>query len=294
MEWGYAKKFVIVLLILLNICLLGLNYRQSRETAMTASQERAVFEVLSENGITMYTDLILEYEPMSRLACAVPTYTKEELERMFFQGERTTVVPGAEQTVYRGADAALTISGYHGSLRYPGVATGKGELQRGAALETAEQYLAQLQGAFSDFVADHTSETEEGFCVTFYEQYRDRMIFSNYIAIYVSESGVYQVTFSYCPVIGPNGDEKDIFYSDEALLTFLREWKKSNLGETATISRMELGYDMTEKDSASEQEICYAVPCYYVYLMEREEPVRINAYTCQMVEPLVSDAASVQ
>ena len=29
-------------------------------------------------------------------------------------------------------------------------------------------------------------------------------------------------------------------------------------------------------------------------VMEREEPVRINAYTCQMVEPLVSDAASVQ
>ena len=53
MEWSNAKKFVIVLLVLLNVLLAGLNYNQNRENTMTATQERSIFEVLSRNGITM-------------------------------------------------------------------------------------------------------------------------------------------------------------------------------------------------------------------------------------------------
>ena len=62
MEWQKAKKFVVVLLVILNACLAVLNYQQNRESAMTASQEKAIFEVLSKNGITMYTDLITEID----------------------------------------------------------------------------------------------------------------------------------------------------------------------------------------------------------------------------------------
>ena len=45
MEWSNAKKFVIVLLVLLNVLLAGLNYKQNRENTMTAAQERSIFEV---------------------------------------------------------------------------------------------------------------------------------------------------------------------------------------------------------------------------------------------------------
>lgn len=93
MEWQKAKKFVIVLLVILNACLAVLNYQQNRESAMTASQEKAIFEVLSKNGITMYTDLITDTEPMSRLECMVPTYTKEDLERAFLTEKRPPLSP---------------------------------------------------------------------------------------------------------------------------------------------------------------------------------------------------------
>lgn len=79
MEWSNAKKFVIVLLVLLNVLLAGLNYKQNRENTMTATQERSIFEVLSRNGITMYTDLLTEHPPMSRLAVELPSYNKETL-----------------------------------------------------------------------------------------------------------------------------------------------------------------------------------------------------------------------
>ena len=74
MEWSNAKKFVIVLLVLLNVLLAGLNYNQNRENTMTATQERSIFEVLSRNGITMYTDLLTEHPPMSSLAVELPSY----------------------------------------------------------------------------------------------------------------------------------------------------------------------------------------------------------------------------
>ena len=141
MEWQKAKKFVIVLLVILNACLAVLNYQQNRESAMTASQEKAIFEVLSKNGITMYTDLITETEPMSRLACMVPTYTKEDLERAFFDGEKTTVVPSQTTTVYRTSTSELTVEGPHGTLTFPQVAKEKGQLSRGEALKIAEEYM---------------------------------------------------------------------------------------------------------------------------------------------------------
>ena len=43
MEWQKAKKFVIVLLVILNACLAVLNYKKNREISMTASQEKAIF-----------------------------------------------------------------------------------------------------------------------------------------------------------------------------------------------------------------------------------------------------------
>ena len=90
MEWGNAKKFVIILLVLLNLALGVLNFRQRQENTMTAAQERAIFEVLSQNSITLYTELPTVSRPMPRLLAEVPSYSKETLERLFFDSKKTT------------------------------------------------------------------------------------------------------------------------------------------------------------------------------------------------------------
>lgn len=283
MEWQKAKKFVIVLLVILNACLAVLNYQHNRESAMTASQEKAIFEVLSKNGITMYTDLITDMEPMSRLACMVPTYTKEDLEKAFFEGEKTTVVPSQTTTVYRTATAELTVEAARGTLTFSQVAKGKGELSRGDALKMAEGYMESKEKIFGDFVSYDISETEDGYGVIFYERYDDTIVFSNYFKVFVSQAGIYQVQFVYCPVVGYNGEKKDIFYGDEALLTFMRELRKDHPEGAFTVNRMELGYDLSDKESQTKEGMLYAVPCYRIYLMEQPEPYIINAYTCKLI-----------
>lgn len=283
MEWQNAKKFVIVLLVILNACLAVLNFQQNRENAMTASQEKAIFEVLSKNGITMYTDLITDMEPMSRLECVVPAYTKEDLERAFFDGEKTIVVPGQTSTVYRTSMAELTVEGANGRLIFPQVGRGKGQLSRGDAVKAAEEYMNAKEKTFGEFVSYDLWEIEDGYCVTFYEKYNDTIVFSNYFSIFVSQEGIYQIQFVYCPVVGYNGEKKDIFYGDEALLTFMRELRKKQPEGAFTVNRMELGYDLSDKENQTTEGTLYAVPCYRIYLMEQPEPYIINAYTCKLI-----------
>lgn len=147
----------------------------------------------------------------------------------------------------------------------------------------AEEYMDGKEKIFGEFVSYDLLETEEGYCVVFYEKYDDTIVFSNYFRVFVSQAGIYQVQFVYCPVVGYNGEKKDIFYADEALLTFMRELRKNQPEGAVTVNRMELGYDLSDKESQTKEGMLYAVPCYRIYLMEQAEPYIINAYTCKLI-----------
>lgn len=283
MEWGNAKKFVIILLILINVVLAGLNYQQRQENTMSAAQERAIFEVLSQNGITMYTDLLTEHSPMSRLAVEIPSYNKETLERLFFGSEKTTVTAKGDQTIYRGQDAMLVLKGAYGHWEKGSIGKGKEGLTRGEAQRTAEKFMDGTEHFFGTYGEPMVIEEAEGFRVNFYGVYKRENVFSNYFSLLVTQDGIREITFNYCPVKGYNGEKQDISFSDEALLTFMREWKKSERkkGE-ATINRIELGYDQMESSTADMAAISLE-PCYRIYLMDETEPYIVNAYTCQIV-----------
>ena len=106
MEWSNAKKFVIVLLVLLNVLLAGLNYKQNRENTMTATQERSIFEVLSRNGITMYTDLLTEHPPMSRLRWSCPPIIRKRWSGCFSAVRAQPLLQRAAKRFIRGNRAA--------------------------------------------------------------------------------------------------------------------------------------------------------------------------------------------
>ena len=126
------------------------------------------------------------------------------------------------------------------------------------------------------------TELDYGYRVDFYGLYKREDVFANYFSFLVIESGIREIEFEYCPIVGYNGEKRDLAFSDEALLTFMREWKKNGTAEQATIHRIELGYDKTERSTAETNGAIQLDPCYRIYLMEEEEPYLVDAYTCQI------------
>lgn len=283
MEWGKAKRFVIVLLVLLNLALGILNFRQRQENTMTSAQERAIFEVLSQNGITLYTELPTVSAPMARLSAEMPSYNKETLERIFFDSGKTTVTVGTDRAVYRGENATLTLEGARGTWERTDRKPAKGSLTRSAAQRMAEKFISQTEYFFGNYDEPVVSENEDGFEVVFYGTYKREKVFANYFSLLVTEDGISRIAFSYCPVQGYTGEKRDICHTDEALLAFMREWRKGGRKEAA-ISRIELGYDDMENGAASLEGTVDLEPCYRIYLMEEEGAALVNAYTCQIVQ----------
>lgn len=282
MEWGNAKKFVIVLLVILNVALAGLNYRQRQENTMTSAQERAIFEVLSQNGITMYTELPTNAVSMSRLEMELPEYSKETLERLFFGSEKTTVTVKGSQNLYRNEHAALILDGAHGLFQKNTVEMGKGDLTKADAQKEAQKFIDGTEHFFGAYDEPVVTEEEDAFRVDFFGVYKRENIFANYFSILVTENGIREIEFEYCPIVDYSGEKRELAFSDEALLTFMREWKKNSTAEQATIHRIELGYDKMERSTASTDGAIYLDPCYRIYLMEEEDPYLVNAYTCQI------------
>lgn len=283
MEWAGAKRFIIVLLLIINIVLAGLNIQQSQSNSMTAAQEKAIFEVLSRNGITMYTDLKIDARPMSRLEAQVPTYSKENLESLFFDGEKTKVSLGTK-TVYKTETKTLTLEGDQGKFTDSTIEKGLQVLSKADAQKMAERKMEQMKPIFGNFDLCYAFEVEDGWRIDFCSVYNDEIIFSNHFSFFVSDRGIYQFDFTYCEITGMSSEKKDICMTDEALLTFMREWNENKSGEDAAIQKLELGYDLMEQGSAVAGTGLFLEPCYRIYLMEESEPYLVNAYTCQIVK----------
>lgn len=282
MEWGKAKNFVIVLLLIINVVLAGLNYKQRQENTMTSAQERAIFEVLSQNGITMYTELPTDAVSMSRLEVELPEYSKETLERLFFGSEKTTVTVKGSQNVYRNSFAVLTMDGAHGVFKKAGMDTGKGNMTKAEAQKKAQEFIDGTEHFFGAYDTPMVTEKKDCFRVDFSGLYKREDIFANYFSILVTQSGIKQIEFEYCPIMDYSGEKRDLAFSDEALLAFMREWKRNGKAEQATIQNIELGYDKMERSTASMDGSIYLDPCYRIYLMEEDTPYLVDAYTCQV------------
>ena len=57
MEWKSVKNLLLVMLLLMNMILGFFNYQQYQENVLTSSQEKAIYQVLSQNRIILYTDI---------------------------------------------------------------------------------------------------------------------------------------------------------------------------------------------------------------------------------------------
>ena len=116
LEWKAVKNLLLVLLILLNAVLGFFNYQQYQQNILTSSQEKAIYEVLSQNHIILYTDLLTKFPPMRKIALRAPSYSRDDIKQQFFAGEDTTVTVEFDKTIIKSQDKILTMQGNKGTI----------------------------------------------------------------------------------------------------------------------------------------------------------------------------------
>lgn len=283
MEWKKAKGFMILLLIILNLVLLGLNYGRYQENVLTLSQEKAVFEVLSKNGISLYTDLITKFTPMRKITLSLPSYSKEEMKELFFGEEKATTTVEFEKIIIKSDQKILTMRGNKGTLVFPKGTASYPNLSNAQAKEVAKQFMERLEKEIGTFEFGNITKTEGGYVVEYFEKYKGNLVFASNYKIYITNRGITSVDLTFFEPEGYTGDKKEICFSDEALFTFLKEYRKSKKEGAVTITKMELGYDFLEEEEWIVDTSVKLIPCYRIYVMGQEAPYTINAYTNKML-----------
>lgn len=280
MDWDKAKRIFILLLIILNLGLAGLNYIENKKSTLSQAQEKAAYEVLSQNGISLYTNLIYKFPPMRRLLVTVPKYSRDELKRMFFDSEQTTVTVEFGKTILKSDTKTLTIEKNKFDLQILKADKEISEFDKNTAQKIAENYLDSLKKPIKDLDLGTIIEKEDSFTFEFFGVYQGKKVFCNNYHVTVTKNGITKVKGYFFAAERLIGEKKEICSCDEALFTIMKEIKAENKKEQITIDKIELGYDF--QDIIENSEEIKLVPCYRIYVLGKEKPYVVNAYTNEL------------
>lgn len=279
MDWEKVKRIFIYLLILLNVGLLSVNYVMNREYVLSSSQEKAIYKVLADRGVGMYTDLIKRTPPMRDLNVSLtplePLYYKE---KFFDSNEEVKIVPEFDKTVLKSNNKSLTIKDNNIQFINPDGTEEIEDFNKKNALKAANDFLKK--------VSENANEKEELEDVTFSkgsyvfeynERYKGYKLFGSLKKVSVSKKGITEFFSSYYTAENFTGGKKDIISCDQALLEFLKEIKKEGITGGIYIEKIELGYDFQNSDDIDDGSGIRLVPCYRIALNGNEKVYIINA-----------------
>lgn len=283
MDWPKAKRTFVVILILLNIALFGLNQEQAKRYQLTNERENAVYQVLSQNGVSMYTNLIKKYPPMRQLGVSLPIYENEDLRRLFFEAdEETKITIEFDKTIWKSKTKTLTVE--NNMIGYQNLATEENAPlpNKNWAQQQAEQFIKKLGTKGADFQLSNMMQLSNSYVFQYYEVFQGKKIFICGSSVVVSSQGVTEFSGSYYQIDGLFGERKELCAPDEALLTFLHSLNREDKSQGIFIEKMEIGYDFQDKAEIAEGRQLRLIPCYYIYIMNNPEPVVINGYTNEL------------
>lgn len=248
MDWRKAKKIIIIVLIALNAGLFILNRFYNNDYHLQQSEETAVYKLLSQNGIGIYTELIKDYKPMKQLDVTVTSPDLDELKRMFFdEGEAVETEVEFEQAILKSYSSELIAEDSRLSYSCP---TGKGELNgvgKDAARKLAEEFMKKLGNSYSDYVLDRITYKNGGYQLEYYEYYKGYKVFCNYCIFFIDESGIKTIESENYDINGFVEDSREICASSEAILTYIHD-SKNRESSGAFIEDMEIGYALKESE----------------------------------------------
>ncbi len=277
MDWGKTKKIIIFILIVLNIALFMMNKYYNNDYRLSQSEETAIYKLLSQNGIGIYTDLIEEYKPMKQLDVTVAAPDIDELKSMFFdEGESVDIEIEFDQVILRSYSAELIAEDSRLSYSCP---TGSGEISglgKDAAKKLSRSFMDKMGESYSGYVLDRITYKNGGYQLEYYEHYKGYKVFCNYCIFFIDDYGIKSIESEKYDINGFVEESREICASSDAVLTYMYSNREST---GKFIESMEIGYTLRESEEIVDGSKIRLVPCYYIYLLNNEEPFVVYAYT---------------
>ncbi|MCL1877630.1 MAG: two-component system regulatory protein YycI [Defluviitaleaceae bacterium] len=282
MEWERAKNYILIAFVMLNLGLAFLLHFEDRRFTLTGDRVRTIHEVLANNNIILYTAPPRRFTPMPHLDVSGYYYDVDLLLEIFFgEAEFFEIEMDAGHYIFEtenGAYGRLEIS--NGFVTFDNRdALGEndeGEISHTEAIAIADAFISLH---FDDFVRDLViTDDFGGVRITYRQEYRGRLIHSNYIVFLISARGIEWIDMQFGRIISHSADARMIFAPDEILLTFMQHVQHEAANNPKFISQIDIVY-FQEYLSDERGSIYPAVPFYRIFVIDNDMEFLINAYT---------------
>lgn len=262
MEWVFAKKIVLCLLIVLNVILFFLNSNQIENYNIASHKKTEIISVLENFGLTLDSSIDLSRTASARLKVGSFSYTEEVISKAFFQNEPIISTENKRGAIaYESDSFLLELSGNTGLFWQKLSPTTQIESEE-MALQVANQMKEQLVSVFGELQQLRFEKTDTGYVVEYFGVYKENVLFSNYFTIAIGETGKVSMQFQYFDLIGTEVESKSVIDVDKALFSFVRAFQKEG-----HITNVTEGYYLSNKETAFLEEVeLYLEPCYQISL----------------------------
>lgn len=269
MEWSRAKKYTIIMLVILNIVLLCLNIYKSFDTRLGSGRISAVRDLLEKENITIATTLPRNYIPMSELTTTAYNFDYIKLEKIFMENEENVKRTDEYNSVVFISDISrLSIRG--GSINFT-TSYSEEITSNTVARNYTDNIINRINDVFGNYSYHSMSNNDNGFTIKYYEKVDGANVFSNFAYFTIKGNNI-ALALNYVDIGNETGKRETIYAADEALFAAANKIKEES--NKTNISNVELGYYVMGSNTGGED---YAVPFYMIVGNGKE--YYVNAYT---------------
>ncbi len=268
MDWLKAKKYTVVMLVILNIVFLGFNIYKGFETKLSSERISSLYSLLNSKNITVTGSLPRNFTPLAQIAVSDYSFDYVKLQKIFMENdENVRRTDEYNNVVFISDTSKLSVKG--GSMSF--TSSYSGEADSAGVRKYTDSIISKINESFGNYKFYSLSVSDGSYTVKYYEKTDGKNVFSNFAHFTIKGSSV-ALALNYAEIGAELNETKNIYAADEAVYTALPYIKEDY--EKANISNVELGYYVIGTSTGGDE---YATPFYLI--IANGEEYYINAYT---------------
>ena len=279
MDWGKAKNYTIIFLVLLNIFLFIFNLISDKRYFISDEQISNISELLQKNDIKLNAEIPTDFKPMWQVVFEKNIYDETIFQKIFFQeGEKFNRTSDFEKTILSSENKKITI--FEDFVEFQSFQKSNDFSSMDKALNFSNSYIKKISEFFEGFSLYQTKDLSDCYFIEFIQKYKGIDVFNNYVKFNINKDGTFKIQIKYFKIKSSYSDAIDICSADEALFIFADEIKKMYAKEII-VSKIEKGYYF---ENYTKGKNIVSLPYYKIDIIGVEQSFFINAYNRNFVE----------